>query len=147
MRRLAVQIRAVLARSSFASAVAAIIEDENARAGFEQRRDVLEPMTDVPGVAVTNQVNEVFTRRVLVRGKKPAIQPQSVRGLKMNVLERAAQLATVRFHLARRLINLTMFEPAQHKINNRQQNEQSNDFCGSSRRPAVGHGKKCHTDN
>ena len=101
-------------------------------------------MTDVAGVAVTKQVNEVLTRRVLVRGKKPAIQPQSVRSLKRNVLERAAQLAPVRVPLARRLINLTMFKPAQHKINNRQQNQWTNHPHDALLSFASAHAEECH---
>ena len=147
MSGLRVAIRSLFTRPAFAAAITTIIKIENTRARFEQRRDVVEPVTDVPRIAVTEQINEVFARRIVLGGEEPAVQLQPVGGLKIDVLERTSQFAAVRFHFAVRLINLTMFKPAQHKIKNRQRNEQTYDLCDSPPRSAVGHGKKWHKDN
>src|SRR2546425_9804582 len=130
MRRLSVEISALLAGSSLAPAVAAIIENENTGASFEQRGAVFDPMTDVARVAVAQQINEVFARGVCVGGKKPAVQSNAIGRLKMNHLQRPAQFAPARLQLAVRLINLPMFKPAQHKINDHQPKKQAGPSAG-----------------
>ena len=40
-----------------AATVTAIVENKETRAGLEQSRAMVQPMTDVPGVAVAQQVN------------------------------------------------------------------------------------------
>src|SRR5437773_4952158 len=74
MSGLGVEISPFLARAPLAAAIAAVIKNENTRAGFEQRRAMVEPMADVPRVAVAEQINEVLARRAWVGGEKPAIQ-------------------------------------------------------------------------
>src|SRR5436190_10706439 len=144
MRRLCVEISALLAGSSLAPTVAPIIENEYTGAGFEQRGAVFEPMTDVPRVAVAEQINEVFARRGCVGGKKPAVQSNAIGSLKMNVLKRAAQFRPARLHLAVRLINLPMFKPAQHKINNDQPEKQAGPSAAQTSWLPAGHARGCH---
>src|SRR2546428_12336344 len=99
MRRLGVGIRARSPGLALAPAVAAIIENENTRAGFEQRSAVFEPMADVPRVAVAEQINEVFSRGVCVGGKKTTAQYNAIGRLEMNDLKRAAPCAPARLQL------------------------------------------------
>src|SRR2546426_11037149 len=145
MRRLCIEISAFLAGPSLAPAVPAIIENENTRPGLEQRGTVFEPMTDVPRVAVAEQMNEVSARRVCVGGKKPAVQSNTIRSLKVKVLKRAAQFAPARLQLAVWLINLAMFKPAQHKINDHQPKEQAGPSAAQTSWLPVGHAQGCHT--
>jgi hypothetical protein len=79
---------------------------------------MIKAMADVPGVAVTDQKNQMDTPRFLVGGKKPPVQSDSIRRPKIDILKRAAQFAAIRFHHSVWLINLMMFKPAQHRINN-----------------------------
>src|SRR6185503_14658739 len=104
MRRLSVEVGALFIGPPLAPTIAAIIEDEDSDAGFEQRGAMFEPMTDVARVAVAEQVNELFARGVRVSGIIPAVQSNTIGRLEVNVLERAAQFAPVRLHLAVRLI-------------------------------------------
>src|SRR5262245_6131522 len=106
---------------------------------------MVEPMADVPCVAVTEQVNEVFARRVRVRGKKPSVQSNAIGRLKVNVLKEAAQFAPARFQLAVRLINLAMFKPAEHKRNDRQPEKYAAPSAAQTSPLPVGHAQGCHT--
>src|SRR6266568_5628446 len=101
-------------------------------------------MTDVPHVAVAEQINEVFARRIRVCGKEPAVQSNAVGSLEVHVLKRAAQLAPACLQLAVRLINLAMFKPAQHKISNRQPKKQAGPSAAQTSWLPAGHTQDCH---
>src|SRR6185437_573816 len=73
VRRLRVEISAFLVRPALAATVTAIVENENSCARLQQRRHMIEPVTDVPSVAMTKQIDKMLSRRACVGGKKPAV--------------------------------------------------------------------------
>ena len=143
MRTLRVTIRALFIRAPFAAAVAAIIENKNVRTGFDQRRAVIEPMTDVPGVAVTHQIGQMAARRIGVSWKIPAVQFDAVSRGKMNVFKRTAQFTGICVQSAIRLINLSMFKPAQHKLYEQESGQQANPFHPRMFSLRSGHSQEC----
>ena len=104
---------------------------------------MIEPMTDVSRVAVAEQVNIVPARRIRVGGKEPAVQRQTVGRPKSNVLEWAPQFAAARLQFAVRVINLSMFKPAQHRIYDRNKNQRTDGRRGPSLLSAVRQALEC----
>src|SRR5690349_3529873 len=117
MRGFGVEISALLAGAAFAAAIPAVIEVENRNAGFEERAAGVQAMADVSGVSVAKEHGDVGAGRIGGGGVKPAVQLDAITGLEIDILEGAAQLGTCGFQEPVRMINLAMFKPTQHDVN------------------------------
>src|SRR5215469_12645589 len=110
---LGVQVSAFLARLAAALAVAAIIEGEYGRAGFEKRPVEAEPVTDVSAISMAIEEHYPAANRIHVRRKKPPVQFDAIAGFEEDIFKGPAHLRAAGFESARRMIDPAMFKPAQ----------------------------------
>jgi hypothetical protein len=81
---------------------------------LQQRSAQVEPVADVAAIAMAYQDGKVGAGRICAGRKQPAVQFDPIGGFKLNIFKRAAQAGRGRLQFAGRMVNLAMFEPAQH---------------------------------
>src|SRR6266436_806167 len=143
MAGLRIEISSLFAGTAPAAAIAAVIEDEHADAGCQQRLTHVKAMANVARVTMAKEHREGCARRIRVARKKPSIQVDTVFGLEPNVLKRPAQFSAGCGENTVGMINLRMFKPAQHK-NKKQTDCQQPGDCLKSFSPLLHRISECH---
>src|SRR5439155_17088648 len=87
MGRLCVQVSALLGRAALASAITAIVKEEDTNTSLQERIGQFEPVADVASIAVANQDGQMCAPGVGLCGKKPAVQADSIFGAERNVFD------------------------------------------------------------
>src|SRR6266852_9000858 len=85
-------------------------------------------MTDIATDTMTKQHNQVRARGVRISRKEPPIQPNSIAGLKINILKRPAQFGSAGLYGPARVINLAVFKPAEHYGYNQARSQKHQDL-------------------
>ena len=109
-----VQIGPFLARPALASAVAAVVEEEDVKARAQQRGAEFKTGADIAGIPMANQQDPVRARGILPGRIKPAVQFKAIAGCEGNILECTPEFGPGRNQDPVGMIDLVMFEPAQH---------------------------------
>ncbi len=133
-RRFRIPVGPLLAGSAFALSVTAVVEGEHRRARLQQGFINRQPVTDVPAVAMTKQDGGAVAAGVDLGREKPAVQHQSVRGFEPDLLVGPTQLLCARIEVARWMVDIRLFEPAE-KHHKQQQQSQHN---GQTPEPGLG---------
>src|SRR5438477_11615512 len=70
-------------------------------------------MTDVAGIAVAIEKDELCARRICVGRIKPTVEIQAVAGFEKDVFERTTELRASGLQWAHRMIDAAVFKPAE----------------------------------